>query len=244
MHDLDSIILDTAGWRLQARSDREIAWQNDHGDTMGLFQFPDGLQFDVRLDDVDAIRRVAREQLREVDGCVLEIERVVFQELPALRQLFKFRVGRSLVYRGSYSLSFRDTAYVIQIDCPMIGTIGVRELIAGERLASEGAPQKWFADPYDASFEAPLLRAASDDERFDALVPDHPLSRLRSMLSRVSKTTAIDLRLYDDQAPITDRGGVASLRDRSAADQRQTVGREQRQAAAVDDDGDGLQADA
>jgi hypothetical protein len=49
----------------------------------------------------------------------------------------------------------------------------------------------WTQDPYDPTFRAPLMRNLSDDVQYDAQFPDHPLSRLRSVLRHLASTVSI-----------------------------------------------------
>ena len=72
---------------------------------------------------------------------------------------------------------------------------GVREAYVSALLVSQGRlrlPSRpvasgtpiegWFVDPYDNSYDGPVLRSIADSEEFDGLIPDHPLSRLRRTL--------------------------------------------------------------
>ncbi len=51
----------------------------------------------------------------------------------------------------------------------------------------DGRPEDWLKDPYDPTFEGRVLRNPADDEHWDALFPDHPLSRCRRHLRMLAE---------------------------------------------------------
>jgi hypothetical protein len=50
----------------------------------------------------------------------------------------------------------------------------------------------WASDPYDPSFVAPLLSNRSDQEAFDAMFPDHPLTDVRAYLHAILQNIHAD----------------------------------------------------
>jgi hypothetical protein len=52
-------------------------------------------------------------------------------------------------------------------------------------------PDKWAQDPYDASIKSSLMRNRAEVEEYDALFPDHPLSRARTFLNQVQQTLQV-----------------------------------------------------
>ncbi|MBC8136664.1 MAG: hypothetical protein H8F28_12315 [Fibrella sp.] len=97
-----------------------------------------------------------------------------------------------MTFIGSLTLPFRDLSYVVKVQCAEEGVTGIRDAVvldkmleAGEIEFSGGKMQGWMQDPYDPAVNAPLMRNLSEDIRYDVDFPDHPLSRLRSILGRV-----------------------------------------------------------
>jgi hypothetical protein len=77
-----------------------------------------------------------------------------------------------------------------------VDAFGDREFIM-EKLMSSGKFKMgtfdgWAEDPYQPSFKGPALRNKSEDEKYDAKFPDHPLSRCRKTLANVIATIKID----------------------------------------------------
>ena len=59
------------------------------------------------------------------------------------------------------------------------------QMVAAGRITFQEKDERilgWTQDPYDPTLDAPLLRNLAEDEQYDAQFPDHPLSRLRSIL--------------------------------------------------------------
>lgn len=52
-------------------------------------------------------------------------------------------------------------------------------------LSPSEAQKTWFKDPYDESFTKGFLRNYSEQEKYDELFPDHPLSHLHRFVNYV-----------------------------------------------------------
>ena len=65
-------------------------------------------------------------------------------------------------------------------------------------MTVESYEQTWAQDPYDPGYRARgrvergALRYLSDDARFDAQFPSHPLSKVRSLLQTIQTGVIID----------------------------------------------------
>ena len=79
------------------------------------------------------------------------------------------------------------------------GTTGVRDALVTQELLGQGKldptkkdgpgkPERWFHDPYDSKFDEGALNNVADDERYDYLVPSHPLSKVRRVLRTVAES--------------------------------------------------------
>lgn len=53
---------------------------------------------------------------------------------------------------------------------------------ARPELSPEELQKEWFYDPYDPNFQAQYKMNISEQEKFDALFPDHPLSQCRQII--------------------------------------------------------------
>ncbi|MCE9577561.1 MAG: hypothetical protein K8W52_30710 [Deltaproteobacteria bacterium] len=50
----------------------------------------------------------------------------------------------------------------------------------------------WFADRYDPAARGPMVRNLSEDEQYDALFPEHPLTRVHALLGHVERTLEVE----------------------------------------------------
>ena len=75
---------------------------------------------------------------------------------------------------------------MIKIQCEETGVTGVREAIVCDTLLQSGAPVESVAA---------LVTKHADSQEYDARFPDHPLSRLRRVLSHLEATLQIDAKL-------------------------------------------------
>jgi hypothetical protein len=104
-----------------------------------------------------------------------------------------------------YEIEIGDTRLVFTSVCGERGTTGVREAVVTTKLAETGklalseanSPggrgkiEGWFEDPYDLDYNGSVLRSLSDSECYDAMFPDHPLTRLRETLTMLRHTFAL-----------------------------------------------------
>ena len=91
--------------------------------------------------------------------------------------------------------------------CDEYGTTGMRESLA---YVVENRGKKPEIDPdapppvhvgsmeefFDRIKQSPITRNPSDDEKYDELIPNHPLSRTRRYLARLAETIEFDEELY------------------------------------------------
>jgi hypothetical protein len=194
MLGLDSVRFDTSGFELsepeivRSQTERLRAWQSAEGDGVGLFFFSMPPDLAGSLDDLASIRQ----QYRLGGAALIEVEKVTLDGCDGLRTIVKIpQAPRGMTYIGGLTLPFRDCSWVLKAQCQEHGTTGVREaIVLDERVDDVKLPslEGWQGDPYDPALRAPLQRNLSDAAEYDAQFPDHPLSRLRRLLPRLSGT--------------------------------------------------------
>jgi hypothetical protein len=113
--------------------------------------------------------------------------------------------------QGSITLPFRDFSYVLKVQCMETGTTGIRESVVLAQMMASGqvklqnsgpGPQQLriagcMQDPYDPTTSAPLMWNLAEDKQYDAQFPDHPLSRLRSVLRQVQPSLRLAPEVKD-----------------------------------------------
>jgi hypothetical protein len=150
------------------------------------------------LEDLAAARRsLARDHGKA--GCLIEAEAVSLGGVPAMLQLVKFphpdqpnqEIPLGYVYMASIWVAKTTcTGKVLYFADESGGFTGARESVVMVRL---GMP-KDFTQPHpyapDVQSKLPYVRA--DDRAWDSLLPQHPLSRARAWVRKVTRTTVVD----------------------------------------------------
>jgi hypothetical protein len=96
---------------------------------------------------------------------------------------------QGMQYAGSIIIPRRDFSYVVQIHAREVGMTGLREnlLVLRSDMASirEDAEERGIMpDPFELGFPF-------DREEYDALFPDHPVSRVRQHLRTLTTSLRI-----------------------------------------------------
>ena len=204
MLTINSLRFDTTGWQKSDQTPELIRWQSGAPELLSLHFFERAPDIGVALEQ-DALRQFYREAVASLGGAIVSVDTCYISNLLCFKNIIKLpQPERGMTYVGSITIPFLDRSYVIKIQCAEIGVTGERDATILQRLFDEGAVQLneetqqldgWFSDPYDKSFLAPVLRNRSDDEKYDAEFPGHPLSRTRLVLNSVSVSLEIDPEL-------------------------------------------------
>jgi hypothetical protein len=158
-------------------------WRNEADDVLSTHYFPQPPDLPAPLGDMDSIRNAYRRLLRG-RGAIIELEPEQIGDCHALRAIFKIaQEATRLMYMAVLMIPFRDHNFIVKVTCPDVGAFGLRDAAVAMRLGAAGSAP-WCADPYDASYSNPILRNRSEDAEWDAMFPDHPLSRARSHTHR------------------------------------------------------------
>ena len=137
-----------------------------------------------------ALKAEARQLAQSRDGGLIEVETAGPRSRPLLTLIYKRLLRPAYVYTGML-IAGDQNPLVWTVVSGEQGTTGVREAIITAELLSSGEmtieeyQRSWATDPYDPSYrgvDKTVLRFRSDDERYDARFPNHPLTRVRSIL--------------------------------------------------------------
>jgi len=184
--------LDTPGWTLVEQDDRMILWQDNDGDALSLASNPDSGM--LQLPDENAVRQAARELAEGVSSGLVEAAVVPACHGPAVMLIYKRRDGTAFVFTGMLFVPAARYAWLWTLVALERGTTGVREAVVTAKLMEEGEltietyKTSWAQDPYDPAYhgvDRSTLRYLSDDEAYDSLFPQHPLSKVRRELRRL-----------------------------------------------------------
>ena len=90
------------------------------------------------------------------------------------------------------NIQYDKKIYELEGEFTEQGTTGVRDAIISQMLMNEniitledGKLKGWFKDPYDDSYKKGILMNLSEEEKYDQLFPDHPLSQARELINYI-----------------------------------------------------------
>ena len=205
---MDPISFNATGWFEQpkAQPPRLRVWHNQSRDGIGLYYFNIPPSIPAPLEDIDRLRHHQRLEFGNTAG-LIELNVILLDGVPAFRQIIKIpQTPTGITYLGGYTIPRRDFSFALRIQCQEYGTTGIREAFVMARLLETGQlslsqvkadgaasmnETNWASDPYDPSFKGAILRNLAEDEQYDALFPDHPLSRLRHYINQLEPTIRI-----------------------------------------------------
>jgi hypothetical protein len=168
-------------------------WQNADGDVLSLAleaacEFPD-------VSDLNVVRRQSRELAQRMNSGLVQADVVAGADGPAVMLIYKRLVMPRFLFTGMLVVAPTSKASSVwTVVAGERGTTGVREavitamLMNEGKLTVEGYKTSWAQDPYDPAYngvDRSTLRYLSDDECYDARLPQHPLSKVRRELRRL-----------------------------------------------------------
>jgi hypothetical protein len=194
---MELVTFDAEGYRVEPRAANLWVFHAPTGDLVQLWRFDLAPDIGAALDDEPAVRAMYRERVARAGAGLVAVDCVTVAAVRAVRVVIKAPMEpRGRIYVGSLTLPFRDFSYVLKVECREQAATGVREAIVMAKVAlpldANNELAGWFADPYEPSARGPMVRNLSEDEQYDPLFPEHPLTRVRSLLGHVERTLAVD----------------------------------------------------
>lgn len=208
---MKEVTFDTTGWQLVVEEPTKITWQDEANDTMVLILAPRRPnQTDPR--NLERSRDELRTALKSGRAGIVEVEPVKIGSVFAQWMVMKEPQAQSgYFYQTGVIISTTQSEIVLNIASNERGTTGMREatFVAIAAVKSGNQPGSLESasahrDPYDKRFDQGAVYAPSDERRFDASLPDHPLSRTRRKMQRIVDSLALSNEILK----------VASFRDR------------------------------
>jgi hypothetical protein len=183
---LDSIHFDTARYESLGNDEGQRVWLTPQGDAISLnfFAKPPDILPDAKSEaDLQEYYRssVCNEQIRMVE---FRLARTA--GMPCLWMILKIRQQPTgMTYLGSLTIPFADFSFVLKMQCAERGITGMRDTALF--IKAQQAGQVTITD--DGKVVGDWN---ADDAAYDALFPDHPLSRLRHEFPRIMESLVID----------------------------------------------------
>lgn len=193
MPSINSVRFDISKWQPVEQSENRLLWKNDIPDVLSLHFFSIPPNIPVNLTALTELRNFYRQNIIQVGGGIVSVDVLSIKGVSAVKTLFKLpQKPTGIRYLGSLTFPFAGFSYAIKVDCQEYGTTGARDTIVSLKVRKEFDPRDpfkgWFQDPYDPTRKDPIMRNQSEDEQYDALFPNHPLSRARKYLAEIEKS--------------------------------------------------------
>ena len=172
------------GWTEQEPAKGMRYWRGPHRSVLSL------AALDLNpWESPEELPYYARELAESAGGGLIEAEILSCGSTSAVRLIYKRLQLPAYVFTGMFLAPLENQYLLWTIVDGECGTTGVREAVVTSQLYKSGdfkSPEDyerfWAQDPYDPDYQAldrSVLRFLSDDEKYDAQFPDHPLSRVR-----------------------------------------------------------------
>lgn len=171
-------------------------WLTAENDILSLNYFPIAPDIPANFNDMGLLREGYRKMLSN-ELALIEAEAVKVDGCQALWLILRQNLEpRGTIYLASLTMPFRDFSFVAKVQCDERGVTGMRESMALADIAMEiggldegwNFREGWIDDIYDPSLREGRLRNASEDEKYDTKLPNHPPSRARRMLRHLRST--------------------------------------------------------
>ena len=204
---VQSVRFETDGWLPGKTTARSMNWSNRDGDTLSSSISTQLAHHRLLLRDLDALRALYRADAADHGGSIVSVDAVRAGQLPVVKVIRKYERRPAYAYDGRLIFPLKDATCTITMTSIERGVTGTRDAAVTACLAQRGeleieyaedkrgAPGEikgWCQDPYDSAWKGHSLYSMSDDDRLDALFPQHPLSKIRNGLAVIQGTLSVD----------------------------------------------------
>jgi hypothetical protein len=207
MPSLDDVSFDTSALTYDGEHNGVRVWWTAAADPVGLYYFPIPPDITADIADLEALRRFYRASGTARDVVQISLDTVDINGVRAVRQIVKIPQqpwGRT--YIGSVTIPFRDFSFVLTLEACEHGMTGFRDTTVCQEMiragtvvpdADAGLLRGWTQDPYDPALRDGPYANLSDAEVYDARFPEHPLSRVRPLLRRLTESLRVSPAIRD-----------------------------------------------
>lgn len=202
--NINSITIPTFGWNIIEKNDGEIVWVNPEQSALisiYFFNIPPDLP---TIKYVDALRDFHR-SVANSGGGIIEVSTFNLKNFPSVKTIFKFpQPEKGMSYLASVTIPFENCSFVIKTQAVEVGTTGMRDSLilskffeSGEVTFGDDGLKNWFEDPYDPTFKEGTPMNKSEKEEYDIEFPEHPLTKVRSMINQAIEEVVFRDELKD-----------------------------------------------
>lgn len=190
---INAISIPKLGWN-EVKNDKQIKqWINPEQTVALSVNFFDKQPDLPTIKDIDKLRGFYRNQIITHKGGLIEVEKINIKGFDVIRTIFKIPQDPSgMTYIASLTIPFDKYSFVVKIQAPEVDVSGVRDNVLAMKLLNEGKISKgengyigWFCDPYKSDFKEGYLMNKSEEVKYDADFPIHPLTIARKLLANI-----------------------------------------------------------
>ncbi len=204
---LTDIGFELNSWTKHETTDNSISWFTEKIDPakIQLFDKPSDWPFD--LTDEQSAKAFFEQQCKSFSGAMIEMSIKTIGQFDVLQGIFKYRSptpnSLGIYYVGIVWFPFKNFTFQINFESLEQGTTGIREALV---IAQEGIPNNisFESEPLQVDTVEELFSAMrstelkvipSDDRKWDDVLPEHPLSKVRAYLDAFMRTVRINPKL-------------------------------------------------
>ena len=193
---VDRVSFDTSGLQMVHDADAARAWTTESGDLVSIEFFDLPPDIGAPLDDLDLLQRFYVDASSGVANPIeIDVRGGSFRYLRMIMKVPQQPSG--MAYVGSLTVPFEQFSFVIKIQCAEHPPTGIRDTVVFNDLLGAGLlgpdPMASFRSPQSAALSDVMVpRNLSEDEKYDADFPAHPLSRCRALLAPIEHSLQLD----------------------------------------------------
>lgn len=194
---VDSISIPELGWPRE-KEGNAVLWVNPEESIAVSINFFDQAPDIPTIKDVVKLRDFYRDLIISVNGGLVEVEICKQRQFDIVRTIFKIpKPVEGILYVGSITIPFGNCSFVLKVQAVEKGPTGMREAFIVDRILKDGSFNEatWAADPYDNEITLGNLMNKSEDQKYDVDFPDHPLTQVRNLLSKLEQGFTWDAAL-------------------------------------------------
>jgi hypothetical protein len=205
----DPITFDQHDLKVDRSSTNPRIWSTTDGDMLFLYRKDSRPEISAALTDIKGVRDYFRRVIEQAGGAILSVDVVLVDSVRTVRVISKTpQQPHGITFEGSYVFAFQNKWYALRIKCEEKGTTGLREAIIGDKAYGSGQVtiskgkgiMGWSKDPYDPQLQDGFRANLADQEKYDSLFPNHPLSRLRQIMRELDKSLHVSEELRAESA--------------------------------------------
>ena len=197
---IQSVLMTIPEWHEDTSSRTMRTWHHPEGGVLSL-----GLADRAALPsltDLHALRDTCRRLAQANSGGLVEVAVIETPFGSSALLIYKRLQGHAFIFTGMLLIPIATQKWFVWTTVHgEQGTTGVREaIVTGELLESgnltlDSYELSWAQDPYEPGYrgvDRKLLRYTSDDHSYDSRFPEHPLSKVRMVLSQLPDNVHIE----------------------------------------------------